>query len=181
MTLRSLVVMLALSFSVFFSLPGAWALQVTPAGLTFNAMQGGTTSTSQTLSFSRNSKRQLNWASSDNATWLSVTPTAGTITLSDQAVVSVNPTGLAVGVYAATVTITLSNGRSRTVPVTLIVASPPAPTSPPVPTSPTSPPSPPPATPPAPPTPPTSYIGGVATLTWAAGTDADPRGVSACI
>ena len=127
MTLRSLVVMLALSFSVFFSIPGAWALQVTPARLTFNAMQGGTTSTSQTLSFSRNSKRQLNWASSDNATWLSVTPTAGTITLSDRVVVSVNPTGLAVGVYAATVTITLSNGRSRTVPVTLMVASPPAP------------------------------------------------------
>jgi len=79
------------------ALPDARALQVNPTSLSFQAVQGGTNPPSQIVNILKNNDRTLNWSSSDNATWVSVSPTTGNITNSAQISVSVNPAGLAAG------------------------------------------------------------------------------------
>jgi Fibronectin type III domain/Viral BACON domain len=113
-------VVLAISLS---ALPDAWALQVSPTTLSFQAVQGGTTPPSQIVNVLKNNKRTLSWSSSDNATWVSVSPTTGSITDSAQISVSVNPAGLTPGTYTATVTVSVTKGGNISVPVTLTVTS----------------------------------------------------------
>jgi hypothetical protein len=105
------------------ALPDARAFQVTPTSLSFQAVQGGTNPPSQIVNILKNNNHTLNWSSSDNATWVSVSPTTGNITNSAQISVSVNPAGLAAGTYTGTVTFTVTKGGSTTVPVTLTVTS----------------------------------------------------------
>lgn len=102
-------------------LPEAWALNATPTSLSFNAVQGGSNPPSQTVNVLKNNPHTVSWSTSDNATWLSVSPMTGTITNSAQISVSVNPAGLALGTYAGTVTVTASKGGSVSIPVTLTV------------------------------------------------------------
>jgi hypothetical protein len=115
-------VILAISLS---ALPHAWALQATPTTLNFQAVQGGASPSSQILNVLKNNNHTVSWSSTDNATWLIVSPTTGSITSSAQISVSVNPAGLAAGTYAAsvTVTVTATKGGSISVPVTLVVTS----------------------------------------------------------
>lgn len=113
-------VILAVSLS---ALPHAWALQATPTTLSFQAVQGGASPSSQILNVLKNNNHTVSWSSKDNATWLIVSPTTGSITNSAQISVSVNPTGLAAGTYAATVTVTTTKGGSISVPVTFTVMS----------------------------------------------------------
>src|SRR5262249_48269105 len=87
-------------------LPNAWALQATPTTLSFQAIQGGTTPPSQSISISRSyNSHQTTWTASDNATWLTVSPGIGTMTNIAQFAVAVNATGLAAGTYIPSVTI----------------------------------------------------------------------------
>ena len=113
-------VILAISLS---ALPDAWALQATPTTLSFQAVQGGASPSSQILNVLKSNNHTVNWSSKDNATWLSVSPTSGSITNSAQISVSVNPAGLAAGTYTATVTVTATKGGNISVPVTLTVTS----------------------------------------------------------
>jgi len=113
-------VILAVSLS---ALPNAWALQAAPTTLSFQAVQGGASPSSQILNVLKNNDHTLSWSSKDNATWLIVSPTTGSITNSAQISVSVNPAGLAAGTYAATVTVTATKGGSISVPVTFTVTS----------------------------------------------------------
>jgi hypothetical protein len=66
----------------------------------------------------------LNWTTSDNQTWLSVSPASGTG--AGALSVSVNTTGLAAGTYTGTVTVTAAGatGSPKTVAVTLTVNPP---------------------------------------------------------
>src|SRR6185436_4605796 len=105
------------------ALPNAWALQATPTTLSFQAVQGGASPSSQILNVLKNNNHTVSWSSKDNATWLIVSPTTGSITNSAQISVSVNPAGLAAGTYAATVTVTANQGGSISVPVTFRVTS----------------------------------------------------------
>jgi len=111
---------LAVSLS---SLPNAWALQAAPTTLSFQAVQGGASPSSQILNVLKNNNHTVSWSSKDNATWLIVSPTTGSITNSAQISVSVNPAGLAAGTYAATVMVTATKGGSISVPVTFTVTS----------------------------------------------------------
>ena len=111
---------LAVSLS---SLPNAWALQAAPTTLSFQAVQGGASPSSQILNVLKNNDHTVSWSSKDNATWLIVSPTTGSITNSAQISVSVNPAGLAAGTYAATVMVTATKGGSISVPVTFTVTS----------------------------------------------------------
>ena len=140
------------------ALSEAWALQVSPTNLTFQAAQGDTNPPSRTVNVFKNGKssRQVSWSGSDNATWLNVSPASGTLTTTAQIVVSVNTTGLAAGTYTATVTITASQGGNASVPVTLTVA----------PTSTTS----------LTPTSSSSGTSTTASLTWGPNTDTDLAG-----
>lgn len=100
----------------------AWAAQASPASLTFQAVQGGSTPTSQIVTISKNTPRQVSWKASDNASWLSASPASGTMTTSGQVAVAVNTAGLSAGTYSASLTVSLSKGGTVTLPVTLTVA-----------------------------------------------------------
>src|SRR5437867_10209986 len=93
-------------------LPDAWALQSTPTTMSFQAVQGGTSPTSQIVNVLKNNNHTVSWSGTDNAPWLSLSPTSGSIQRSAQISVSVNPAGLAAGTYTATVTITAAQGGS---------------------------------------------------------------------
>lgn len=97
----------------------AWALQVSPTSLTFQAVQGGPNPSSQVVSLSKSNARRVSWNSGDNAIWLSASPANGTMTTSAQVVVTVNTNGLAAGTYNGNVTIALNKGGNVSVPVTL--------------------------------------------------------------
>lgn len=113
---------LAFTISIWAS-PEAWALTVSPAAMTFQAVQGATNPPSQTVNVSKSNRRQTNWTATGNATWLAVSPGAGSITSAAQIAVAVNTTGLAAGTYTATVSIAMDKGGSASIPVTLTVAS----------------------------------------------------------
>jgi len=103
------------------ALPDAWALTVAPTTLSFQVVQNGSNPPSQTVTVLKNNNRTVSLTSTDNATWLSASPTTGTITNSAQISVMVNPAGLAAGNYSGTVTVTLSKGGSTSIAVALIV------------------------------------------------------------
>lgn len=100
----------------------AWALTASPTAMSFQAVQGAANPPSQIVSVSKSNKRQAKWKAIDNATWLTVSPGAGTITNIAQVALAVNTAGLAAGTYTATVTINVAKGGSTSVPVTLTVA-----------------------------------------------------------
>jgi hypothetical protein len=105
------------------ALPDAWALDAIPTMLSFQAVQGGTSPSSQILNILKKNPRTLSWSSNKNAMWLGVSPMTGSITDSAQISVSVNPTGLAAGTYMGTVTVSVTKGGNISVPVTLTVTS----------------------------------------------------------
>ncbi|MBS0169362.1 MAG: fibronectin type III domain-containing protein [Nitrospira sp.] len=108
---------------VLVAIADAWAVQVAPASLSFNAVQGGPNPTSQVVTISQSTSRQVGWRAVDNATWLSAAPATGTMAGSGQIVVVVNASGLAAGTYSASLKVTLSKGGSLSIPITLTVAS----------------------------------------------------------
>ena len=94
----------------------------TPINLQTNA---GTNAPSQTLQISNSGNRALKWTVQDNASWLSVSPAtgvnSGTVTLTFQT------SGLAVGQYPATVSVTSNGGSTNiAVQVTINPGAPPA-------------------------------------------------------
>ena len=98
--------------------------------LTFTAMEGGSNPSNQTFTVTNSGGGTLSWTLSDNASWLTVSPTSGaTTTETDVVTVSVNTAGLAGNTYTGVVTLS-SQGKTLTsqqIPVTLIL-SPAAPT-----------------------------------------------------
>jgi hypothetical protein len=105
--------------------PPPLTIGYSPTSFTFTATQGGSNPPSQSLSIWNAEGGTLNWSVSDNATWLSLSPTSGTN--SGTVTVSVNIAGLTAGTYNATITITAPGATNSPVyiPVTLIVTPPP--------------------------------------------------------
>lgn len=132
------------------SVPSAWAVDATPSGLSFSAVQGATSPAGQTVTISKNTRRGSGWRGSDNASWLTVSPSSGILYSSSQISVQVNPTGLAAGTYSGVVSVSVSRGGTVSIPVTLTVA-------------------------PSSPTPPVSST-TAATLSWAANAETDLAG-----
>ena len=100
----------------------AWALDVSPTAMVFQAIQGTNPST-QTITVSKTNSRQSKWTVTESAAWLSVSPDRGTISNTAKASVAVNTTGLTAGTYTTTIIITANKGGNSTlVPVTLTVA-----------------------------------------------------------
>ncbi|MCP2606362.1 choice-of-anchor D domain-containing protein, partial [Candidatus Aminicenantes bacterium AC-708-I09] len=101
-----------------------------PSSMTFEATEGGSNPSSQTLQVKNSGGGTLSYSISDNATWLSVSPTSGTSTgNTNNHTVSVNISGLSAGTYNATITITASGATNspQTVQVNLTVYPPPTP------------------------------------------------------
>ncbi len=101
------------------------AIGVSPTNLSFTATQGGANPATQTLSISNTGGGTLSWTASDNAAWLTLSPTSGTgngaVTL------SVTTGTLTAGSYSGTVTMNATGASSVTVPVTFTVATAPVP------------------------------------------------------
>ena len=109
----------------------SWALQVSPSALTFSATSGGTDPSPQTVVLSSSRTRVRTWTATENAPWITITPSSGTIaTETDIVSVRASAAGLAAGSYSADVTITETNQggfiRRTILPVTLSVTEAPA-------------------------------------------------------
>jgi hypothetical protein len=102
----------------------AEALTASPGSLTFTAQQGEGNPTSQTVLVSKDNVRRVTWTTSDNAEWLSVTPSSGQMTSGAQVEVAVNSSSLNAGTYLGSIKITAKKGGSVTIPVTLKITAP---------------------------------------------------------
>jgi hypothetical protein len=107
--------------------PAPPVLSVTPSSLSFSATIGGAQPAAQNLNIANTGGQTLNFTTSDNASWLGVTPASGTAPAT--ASVSVTHAGLTAGTYTGSVTVTGAgaNGSPATIPVTLTVSNPPPP------------------------------------------------------
>jgi subtilisin family serine protease len=94
---------------------------VSPTSLSFTATAGGSNPANQTINISNTGAGTLNFTASDNAPWLTVSPTSGTAPSTLTA--SVDITGLAAGTYNGTITISATGATNTpvSVPVTLTV------------------------------------------------------------
>ena len=114
---------LAVTFFIGLGLASeCFAFTITPTGLTFNAVQGATNPPTQTLSVYRKRTNQAVLTDSDNASWLTVSPTTTSMTSAAQLTVTVNASGLVTGTYNGTITIKVGKQAMTKVPVTLIVS-----------------------------------------------------------
>jgi hypothetical protein len=115
------IVTLALGIAMLAS-HEATAASVNPTSLTFQAVQGGTSPSSQTISVNKGNNGPDTWTAIESAAWLSVSPGTGSIKRTAQITVSINPSGLAAGSYTTTVFINLSKDGSTSFPVTLTIS-----------------------------------------------------------
>jgi Fibronectin type III domain len=106
---------------------------VSPTSLTFYAVQGATNPPTKTLTFTKVPTTKATLTASDNATWLTVSPTSQSVTTRGTITVAVNISGRTAGTYKATITVKEGTWFTKTIPVTLIIS--PATSSPPPPTT----------------------------------------------
>lgn len=117
-------------FVARFALPAPPAIDL-PGGtsLVFTAVQGGAIPAPQLLTLGNSGGERLYWTASETSPWLTTAPASGALDAGNTVDLSVqvNPSGLAVGVHAATIQISgmSATGSPVTVDVTLnVVAAP---------------------------------------------------------
>ncbi|HLY16669.1 MAG TPA: hypothetical protein VKR61_05570 [Bryobacteraceae bacterium] len=100
---------------------GSGSISLSPSTLAFAYTQNGGLPPAQTIQVTGTQSFTTSAATSSGGTWLAVTPASGinNATLT----VSVNPTGVAPGTYAGTVTVTPTTGTAQTATVTLTVTA----------------------------------------------------------
>jgi len=96
--------------------PAAPSMTLSRSSLTYTGVQGGSTPANQSVTVTSNGK----WTASDNAAWLSVSPTSGSGNGSISA--GINLGGVSVGTHTATITVT-GGSTVRNVNVTLTVSA----------------------------------------------------------
>ena len=95
---------------------------ISPKSLTYYAVQGATNPPTQTITFSKATSSMDTLTASDNATWLTVSPTTTSVTTSKKLTVAVNTSGRTAGTYKANITIKVGTWYTWNVPVTLIIS-----------------------------------------------------------
>jgi uncharacterized protein (TIGR03437 family) len=105
----------------FLSSSSVASIATSPAQLQFTGTEGGATPTPQTISLAGATGAALSWTAAPSTSWLAVSPASGATP--GNVSIAVNPTGMAAGVYDASVTITASGATNtpQTIPVTLWV------------------------------------------------------------
>ena len=105
------------------------APNLVPAGLFFNAIAGSTTALQpQSVQVNTSSSSSITFtataSTSDSGTWLSVTPASGNVSgqSAGSLAVSVNPTGLAAGIYSGNVNVSIG-AQLQSVNVTFVVSA----------------------------------------------------------
>jgi cellulose 1,4-beta-cellobiosidase len=108
--------------SQVYATPQLPCIQTSPTSMSATRAVGSS-STGYSLSISNSSYGTLNWSASKNASWLSVSPSSGTAPSS--LTVTVNPSGLSIGTYNGTITVSSSRASNspQTVPFTLTIAA----------------------------------------------------------
>ena len=102
---------------------GLAAPTLSPTSLTFYAVQGATNPPNKTISVTRTSSSPAaTLTASDNATWLSVSPTTTSMNLTASLTVKVNTSGRGAGTYTANITVKVGTWYTKLVPVTLIIS-----------------------------------------------------------
>ena len=104
--------------------PSPPAIAFSPENFNFAAAEGGSDPADQTLGIYNSGDGTLNWSISDDAGWLSLTPTSGSSTGdTDSIALSVDTTGLSANTYTATIIITAPGAANspQTMHVTLTV------------------------------------------------------------
>jgi hypothetical protein len=97
-----------------------------PSSLSFAGTQGGANPSSQTLSIWDSGSGTISWSVSDDAAWLSLSPTSGSSTgETDNVIASVDISGMGAGSYSATITISAPGATNtpQTVSVSLTINS----------------------------------------------------------
>ena len=97
-------------------------IRTTPTALTYYAVQGASNPPNQTIAVSRPTTWQATFTTSDNASWLSVSPATTTITTSKTLTAAVTTKGLVAGTYKAIITTKVGTWCTNTIPVTLMVS-----------------------------------------------------------
>jgi hypothetical protein len=119
------VVITAVTVPVTLNL-GVPEISASPTPLTFTTNEGENPA-DKTLEVCNSGTGTLNWSLTDNAAWLSETPTSGSLDADDceDVTVSVAASGLAAGDYSATITIIdpSANNTPQTVSVSLSIVS----------------------------------------------------------
>ena len=89
------------------TIPVSPAISVSPDNLTFNAIEEGENPPDQTLEVCNSGNGTLDWSLTDNAGWLSETPTSGSLGADEceDVTVSVDVAEMEAGDYSATITI----------------------------------------------------------------------------
>lgn len=124
------VISIALSIYLLgFASEGLASHTVLPSSLTYYAVQGATNPPKQTLTFTKAPTYKATLTASDNATWLTVSPTSQSETTRATITAAVNISGRTAGTYNATITVKEGTWFTKTVPVKLVIS--PTTTSPP--------------------------------------------------
>jgi fibronectin type III domain protein/BACON domain-containing protein len=96
-----------LAFDGGLCVTSAFALKLSPSSLAFTAQQNGANPAPQTINLSKSGIGMKTWTVSLSVSWLTVSPTSGTIsTETDPIVVGANVAGLGQGSYPASITVT---------------------------------------------------------------------------
>ncbi|MCB9897825.1 MAG: hypothetical protein H6825_07465 [Planctomycetes bacterium] len=98
-------------------------IAVSPGSLSFNATEGGGDPSSQVVSIMNDGGGTLSWSATDNKSWLSVSPTSGSLAAgqSKNVTVSVSTTGAGVGGHTGAITFSAPSIDSVNVPVSFTV------------------------------------------------------------
>ena len=103
--------------------PVALAVSTSPTSLSFSGTQGGINPPAQSVTFWKGGDKTKSWTVSAANTWVSVTPSSGTISKEqDQIAISVNMSGLSPGSYSSYVTISTEGLKGRFVQTLIPVA-----------------------------------------------------------
>ncbi|MCX7919378.1 MAG: fibronectin type III domain-containing protein, partial [bacterium] len=101
-------------------------LRISPTALTFTASSGGPNPAPQILTIYNDGTGTMSWSASTNRTWLSISPTSGSVieTGSQTAQVGVNISGLAVGTTYGIITVSAPGALNtpRICNITLVIS-----------------------------------------------------------
>ncbi len=117
----------SVNIPVSFTVTASPTIGLSPTTFSFTGVQGGANPGSKTLNITNPGTGTLSWSVSDNASWLTLSPTSGsTTTGSSPVVLSVNTAGLVAGSFSATITVTATGATNtpQTVSVSLTVTAP---------------------------------------------------------
>jgi hypothetical protein len=114
---------ITVSLSVTGAPPSGASFNITPGSLSFTYASGTSTAGTQNLAIASSGTVLQYTATTLGGSWLSISPATGSTPTTMK--VSANPTGLAVGTYKGTITITSGSASNspQTVPVSLVVTS----------------------------------------------------------